>query len=444
MPNLSPKKFLSILAGLCLLAYVSMGQNLRIYHIDVDQADATLFVTPSGSTLLVDAGKNGHGSRIKRVMQQAGVSHIDHFVNTHYHEDHYGGIDDLVIDPDITVGTAYDRGDKNHLPVSKLNERTYRDYDSLIGHRAIMLTRGMQILVDNTISVTCISHGGAVLGEQNPDTGMDENDMSISLLIRYGNFWVFLGGDIESHTETKIAEHDLVMNVDLYQANHHGSHTSSSRSFMEDLTPSVVVISNGNNNSYYHPRQISLDTYSRLTPTPIVLQTNKYLGGRPGAGNVNDQFIADLDADGDDGTILIDVNLNQNQYTVSYRNQSHDFTIKNRGSILVQPRQVVIERLLPNPVGSDTDLESITIANRTGSSILLSGWMLRDASGRVWALDGSGSIPANQALRIVRNGMPMSLNNEGDLIQLIGPDNTIIDEFQYVGSLEGIEIMTNH
>ena len=153
--------------ALLIVTFYSYSQNLKIYHIDVDQADATLFITPSGSTLLVDAGKNGHGSRIKKILQQEGINRIDHFVNTHYHKDHYGGIDDLAIDPEITIGVGYDRGDKNYLPLSKLREQTYIDYDSLIGHRAIALRRGMQIPVDSAITVTCISHGGTVLGEFN-------------------------------------------------------------------------------------------------------------------------------------------------------------------------------------------------------------------------------------------------------------------------------------
>ncbi len=68
-----------------LVAFPATAQTLRIYHIDVEQADATLFVSPSGKTLLVDSGKNGHGSRIKAVMDEASVTDIDFFVNTHYH-----------------------------------------------------------------------------------------------------------------------------------------------------------------------------------------------------------------------------------------------------------------------------------------------------------------------------------------------------------------------
>ena len=72
-----------------LFQATAQAQNLRIFHIDVEQADATLIVSPSGDTLLVDSGKNGHGARIKAVMDEAEVNQIDHYVTTHYHEDHF-------------------------------------------------------------------------------------------------------------------------------------------------------------------------------------------------------------------------------------------------------------------------------------------------------------------------------------------------------------------
>jgi beta-lactamase superfamily II metal-dependent hydrolase len=50
------------------------AQTLRVYHIDVEQGDATLFISPNGQSLLVDSGRNGHGKRIKAVMQKAGIS----------------------------------------------------------------------------------------------------------------------------------------------------------------------------------------------------------------------------------------------------------------------------------------------------------------------------------------------------------------------------------
>lgn len=206
---------LGFLAG-CIFSGSALAEGLSIYFIDVEQADSTLIVSPSGKTLLIDSGKNFHGKRIKAVMEDAGVDRIDHYVTTHYHEDHYGGIDD-VVDMGITVIKAYDRGDKTFLSQKKLDEPTYKDYQAAVGSRAKHLKRGRKINLDPDMTVTAISSGGVVKGELNPVvTGHHENDMSISLLIQYGDFSLFVGGDIESHTEQKIADRDLVMDVDIY------------------------------------------------------------------------------------------------------------------------------------------------------------------------------------------------------------------------------------
>jgi beta-lactamase superfamily II metal-dependent hydrolase len=229
---------LRILAFLVCLGFATgsaHAQTLRVYHIDVEQASSTLLIAPGGKTLLVDSGKNTMGGRIKTVMDQAGVTKVDHFVCTHYHEDHYGGIDDLV-KLGAPVLESYDRGDKECcLSSQKKGESTYVHYQREVGEDAIPLRRGMTIPLDPGMTVTCISSGGTVIGEANPATGVDENDMSVSLLITYGAFRYFIGGDIEEPTEAKIAARDLVTGVSVYVADHHGSHSSSSADFMRDL-----------------------------------------------------------------------------------------------------------------------------------------------------------------------------------------------------------------
>jgi metallo-beta-lactamase superfamily protein len=119
------KRFLVAVCALGLWAQPSSAETLRIYHIDVEQGAATLFVAPGGRTLLFDSGKNGHGSRIQAVMKQAGVSQIDLFVNSHYHEDHFGGIDDLV-DLQVPVLEAYDRGDHQFVPAANKKQPTWQ------------------------------------------------------------------------------------------------------------------------------------------------------------------------------------------------------------------------------------------------------------------------------------------------------------------------------
>jgi competence protein ComEC len=438
------KLYLLAFTFVLLLGPFSWAQGLRIYHIDVEQGAATLFVSPGGETLLIDSGKNGHGPRIKTVMDQAGVTQIDHFVNTHYHEDHYGGIDELARDLNVSIGAAYDRGDKQFLPASKHQEARFRDYQDAVGHQAIHLTRGVAIPLDPAMSVICISSGGVVLAEDPHVHGDDENDMSISLLIQHGRFRFFVGGDMHAATEKKIADRDMVLDVDVYQANHHGSHTSSSPLFMNDLKPTVIVISNGDRADYQHPRQVTLNTYGSLTPQPKVFQTNKYFKGGLG-GNVPDDFIADLASSAaQTGTILISVDEPAGTYTVSYRDKSHVFEIKDRDVVTMSASSVVIEDLLPRPPGLDIKNETVTIKNKGSVAVSLSGWRLQDESGRIWPLTATGTLNPNQSATIRRNGMPMSLNDDGDEIVLLDASNAERDRFRYTTSVEGQVIQTGH
>jgi competence protein ComEC len=437
------RRMLVAILGLFSVPAGAAAQTLRVYHIDVDQGSATLFVSPSGKTLLVDSGRNGHGPRLRAALQQAGVTRIDYFVATHYHDDHYGGIDELRTPPAIPIGHAYDRGDKAFLPASRTGSPRYQDYQNSVGQQAEALTRGMTIPLDPLLTITAIAAGGAVLGEANPPApGQEENDMSVSLLIAFGGFRYFIAGDTETPTEAKIAARDLVTDVDVYVADHHGADNGSSQVLLDDMRPAVVVISNGNTTVYDHPRRTMLDRVQGLSPAPAVFQTNKYLHvGEPGdqGGNVPDAFIADLEATDSDGTILITVDPSTGAYVVTYRDQSHSFPIK--GGL---PGTVVIESLLPDPAGDDGQDEEVVLRNRSPAAVPLAGWLLRDASGKVWALAGAGTLAAGQSVTIRRAGMPMSLNNGGDTIVLLNAAGSEQDHISYGAAQPGVRIQTGH
>lgn len=431
-------RVLSVLAVIALHATAGSAQQLRVYFVDVDQADATLVVSPSGASLLVDSGRNGHGARIRTVMQAAGVTRIDHFVATHYHEDHYGGIDDLV-NAGVTIVNAYDRGDKACcLPASKRRQPTFVQYEAAVGNRAEHLTRGETIPLDPATTVSVVSSGGVVLGEPDPPQHAgEENDMSIGLLITFGAFRLWVGGDVEEPTERKIAARDLVTDVDVYQANHHGADNGSSQAFLEDMSPTVIVISNGSDRGYDHPRRTTLARMQGLSLAPAIFQLNKYLGGDPPGGNVADRFIADPETSDTDGTITMTVDAAAGTYVLTYGSESHTFAVKPRG-----PGDVVIESLLPDPTaGPDRIAESVTLRNEAGTAISMAGWLLRDAGGRVWALAGMGTLAAGATAAIRRNGMPMSLNNSGpETIELIAASGEVVDTFSYEGSHPGVVI----
>jgi beta-lactamase superfamily II metal-dependent hydrolase len=189
----------------------------------------------------------------------------------------------------------------------------------------------MKIKLDPEMTVTSMSMGGVVLKDKNPDTGENENDMSVSLLVEWGTFKYFIGGDIEHPTEEELAANDLILNVDVYHSTHHGSDTSSAADLMEDMQPTVIIISNGDHGGYQHPRQTTLDYYKDMSPKPSVFQTNKYFKGKKG-GNVANKYIADPETSNDTGTILLSVDEPNGTYEVSYRDLSHEFQIKKEGN----------------------------------------------------------------------------------------------------------------
>lgn len=420
-----------------LLARPALAQTLRIYTIDVEQADAALLVMPNGKTLLIDSGKNGHGRRVKAAMDRAGVTQIDAFVASHYHEDHYGGIDDLV-NLGVPVLEAYDRGDKQFVSADTKAQKTYQDYQQTVGEDAKPLRRGDTISLDPSVTITCLGAGGVVMGETGPVTADEENDMSISLLITFNGFRAYFGGDTEEPTEVKLAAHHLAKDVDFYKSSHHGSHSSSSPAFLLDMMPSVIVVSNGSTAKYKHPRRVTLDAYAALPTPPLVLQTNKCLLSAPCA-NVANQFIADPELTDEDGNIETTVDAASHTFTVKWRSESRTMPIRAAASASpTSTSGIVISELLPNPAGADEQLETVTLRNDGTTSVSLAGWILRDRSGLVWTLSGSLAPSTSRTFR--RNGQPMSLNNAGDEISLLDPTQARRDLFTYTSSAEGVVI----
>lgn len=432
-----PPRLISACFACLLFAASASAQTLRIYNIDVEQADAALVVMPNGKTLLIDSGKNGHGQRLKDVMNQAGVTKIDAFVASHYHEDHFGGIDDLV-NMGVPVLEAYDRGDKQFVKAADKAKPTYKDYQSAVGEDAKTLRRGDKIELDPSVLIICLGSGGVVIGETNPVPGHEENDMSISLLMSFAGFRAYFGGDTEAVTEIKIAAGHLAKDVDFYKASHHGSHSSSSPAFMGDMRPSLVVISNGSTASYHHPRQVTMDTYGALQNPPLVLQTNKCFLPAPCA-NVANSFMADTEQGQTDGIIRTEVNGAAGTFTVHWKNDERTFSIKAPAAVApLAAGAVFITALLPNPVGSDELNETITLTNNGTQPVSLAGWILRDRSGLTWDL--AGNLTPGQTKTFKRNGQPLSLNNAGDEIVLVDPAQALRDSFTYTTSTEGASI----
>jgi len=233
-------------------------ENLEIHFINVGQGDCTLIIAPNGKTLLVDAGRANMGnSVVAPYLKSLGIDSLQYAIVTHYHSDHYGGMARVLSEDNVPISRyLYDRGDDGY----------WYSYMDVVGSRRRTLLAGDEIDLDNDISIECVASGG---------NGFDlsENDMSVAIVLHYGSFDFFVGGDLESTMENLIAEY--VGTVEILQLNHHGSSTSSTYRFLSALDP-ICAIASCSPPEYGHPHS---EVVSRLESLGIdIYKTNDDCG----------------------------------------------------------------------------------------------------------------------------------------------------------------------
>ncbi|MFP8958914.1 MBL fold metallo-hydrolase [Natrialbaceae archaeon A-CW3] len=229
--------------------------ELEIHHIDVGQADATLLIEPSGETMLIDSGdwRQG-GSDVIEYLEAQDVDQIDHLIATHGHADHIGGHDAIIEHYETErdgIGAAYDSG-------VAATSQTYERYLDAIEEYDVEL-----LIVEEGDH---IEFGDANVNVLNPpagDSGSDLHYNSVTLHIEFGEFSYLTTGDAEADAEQRMVdEYGDQLEADAYQAGHHGSTTSSTTPFMDQVTPSVAIISSAYDSQYGHPHDEVLEDYA--------------------------------------------------------------------------------------------------------------------------------------------------------------------------------------
>jgi beta-lactamase superfamily II metal-dependent hydrolase len=234
---------------------------LQIYFVDVEGGQATLVVSPTGQSLLIDTGWPGYegrdADRILAAAHQAGITKLDYVLITHYHRDHVGGVPQLV--DGIKVGTFVDHGP--NLEDSDVTRTDYAAYEKAIeGHAHVVLKPGFGLPIKG-LQVEVLAAAGDHLtrplpgaGEANKLCGAEpaaevdntENARSVGVLITYGHFRFLDLGDLTKKKELEIAcPNNLLGTVDLFLVTHHGADLSNPKALVWALHPRVAVIDNG-------------------------------------------------------------------------------------------------------------------------------------------------------------------------------------------------------
>ncbi len=219
-------------------------ENFSVSFIDVGQADSVL-IRNGNYNMLIDAGNNEDGEKLVNYFKTLGIEEFTYVFATHPHEDHIGGMDDIINNFKID----------NYYMSNKLSTtKTFMDVlDALDG-------RNLKYTVPNKGDT--LKLGDANIKVIYPgDDKSNINDSSIVLKITYGKNSFLLTGDATSNVERKIYNEDI--KSDVLKVAHHGSSYSSTDVFLDKVKPYYAVISVGKNNIYNHPSNKTLEKLNK-------------------------------------------------------------------------------------------------------------------------------------------------------------------------------------
>ena len=253
-----------LLALLCVIVVSGQTRStLDIYLIDVEGGNATLFITPSGQSLLIDTGNGGaaavrDGDRILAAAKDAGLNQIDHLITTHYHGDHFGAMENVA--GRIPIRDFIDHG-PNVQPAANTDAFLQDVYPKLYASAKHTIAKPGDRIELKGVDARVVAAAGKMIanplpgaGSRNPfcesykpkDPDPSENAQSVGTHFTFGRFKTVHMGDLTWNKESELmCPANRLGSVDLFIVSHHGQAISNSEVLVHAVSPRVAIMNNG-------------------------------------------------------------------------------------------------------------------------------------------------------------------------------------------------------
>lgn len=325
------------------------GKPLQIFWPDVEGGAGTLIVTPAGESILIDCGMPGErdAGRIAKVAKEiAGLAKIDFLITTHMHIDHFGGAADVA--ERIPIGTVYNNGVPDKDPDGRADGsfflKAIMPYRTFKADRRLVIQPGERLPLKQApgspaLSIRCIAARKQVArsaeAKSNPvcaqnqvkEQDTSDNANSIVLLLEFGKFQFFAGGDLTWNTESElVCPSNEIGVVDVYQVNHHGLDQSNNPILVRSLEPTVTVMSNGISKGC---GPVTFATLKSIPSIQAMYQVHRNLR-KDGENNTANEMIANLEEKCEANHIKLAVAPDAATYTVEIPASGHTRTFRTK------------------------------------------------------------------------------------------------------------------